>query len=220
MKKELLNLPRGTVYAMGATVGRFSSAVIVGVIPPTRVRDELGVEQLIDHPLLVLSEIPNYHYVGDGEIELSGVTSIEWAELVVREWDFYTHDQPCLAWVDPDTEFAREVARSKLRLRKNLKHGPELRTEVLREYFLERKIYFSPWLSVLPDEISGARWPDEGSDIRLQGKDFSLSALEQVVSRRPRASAQDNPPLGSWKVREQARRGLRTTKNDPHLGKL
>ena len=209
MKKELLKLPPNTVYGMGAHVGRFSSAVIVAAIP--------------DNPLLVLSEIPNYHYVGDGEIELSGVTSIEWAELVVREWDFYTHDQPCVAWVDPDTEFAREVARSKLRLRKNLRHGPELRTEILREYFLEHKIYFAPWLSVLPDEISGARWPDEASATsqqRVVGKDYSLNALEMVVSRRPKASVLDNPAPKTWLARQQLERGWTTTKTDPHLGKL
>lgn len=208
MKKELLNLPRHTQFAMGATVGRFSSAVIVGVLP--------------DHPLLVLSEIPNYHYVGDGEIELSGVTSIEWAELVVREWDFYAHDQPCIAWVDPDTEFAREVARSKLRLRKNIKRGPELRTEILREYFIERKIVFAPWLKVLPDEISGARWPDEaasGSNMRLPGKDFTLQSLEMIVSRRPIASVQDIPRTSTWIARQQVERGLTTTRSDPHLGK-
>lgn len=208
MKKELLNLPPITVYGMGAHVGRFSSAVIVAAIP--------------DNPLLVLSEIPNYHYVGDGEIELFGVTSIEWAELVVREWSFYTTDQPCVAWVDPDTEFAREVARSKLRLRKNLKKGAELRTEVLREYFLERKIYFAPWLSVLPDEISGARWPDEASassQIRVAGKDYTLNALEMIVSRRPRASAQDNPAPKTWIARQQVERGLTTIRTDPHLGK-
>jgi len=209
VKKELLNLPPDTVYGMGATVGRFSSAVIVA--------------QSIDNPLLVLSEIPNYHYVGDGEIELSGVTSIEWAELVVREWDFYAHDQPCLAWVDPDTEFAREVARSKSRLRKNLRHGPELCTEILREYFLEKKIYFAPWLTILPDEISGARWPDEATATyqeRATGKDYSLKALEMVVSRRPKASAMDKPTHQSWIVRQQLLRGLTTGRRDPHLGKL
>jgi hypothetical protein len=209
MKKEFLKLPYTTVYGLGAHVGRFSSAVIVAAIP--------------DHPLLVLSEIPNYHYVGDGEIELAGVTSVEWAELVVREWDFYAHDQPCLAWVDPDTEFAREVARSKLRLRRNLRHGPELRTEILREYFLERKIFFAPWLSILPAEIAAARWPDESAasyQIRATGKDFSLNALEMVVSRRPKASAVDNPAPNTWLARQQLERGLTTTKSDAHLGKL
>ena len=193
---------------MGAYTGRFSSAVILALIP--------------EYPLLVVEEIPNYHYVGDGEIELAGLTTVEWGELVVRTWRLYAGvEARCSAWVDPETEFLAEMKRCKLRLKRNLNHGPELRVEVLREYFHENKIYFAPWLTVLPNEVSRARWPPEESSVfqvRAKGQDYTLSALEQVVSRRPVASAIYHPDTVSLRMRLQAERGNQTVKVDPHLG--
>ena len=209
MKREWLRLPPETHFEMGAHVGRFSSAVILALIP--------------EYPVFVVSEIPNYHYVGDGEIELSGMTTIEWAEAVVREWHSFTRLTSCRAWVDPETEFAKEVMRSKLRLRKNLNRGPELRTEILREYFLEKKLYFAPWLTILPSEVSKAQWPPEailGRQARLVGSDYSLNALEQVISRRPRVRSTCSPAPSTFMARMQAERGIKTTKSDSHLGNL
>lgn len=207
MKREWLTLPRGATFEIGAHVGRFCSAVITAMIP--------------EHPLFVVSEIPNYHYVGDGEIELAGLTTVEWAELVVREWHSYAGTTACLAWVAPDTEFAKEVLRSKLRLRKNLGRGPELRTEILREYFLEKKIFFTPWLSILPAEVMKAHWPPEESSayqVRAVGSDYTLNALEMVVSRRPKARSIYSQPIATWKTRMQQERGILVAKSDSHLG--
>jgi hypothetical protein len=205
--REHLRLPDNTQFQMGAFTGRFSSAVIVGLIP--------------NHPVLVLEEIPNYHYVGDGEIELSGLTTVEWGELVVRTWHTYAGTTTAQAWVDPDTEFTKEMKRCKLRLRKNEGHGPELQTEVLREYFHENRILLAPWLSILPSEISRARWPAEESNayqVRARGQDYTLSALEQVISRRPTAKALRNQTKPHWITTRIQNANHSVTNSDPHMG--
>ena len=209
MTREHLRLPKNTQFQMGAFTGRFSSAVIIALLP--------------DHPVLVIEEIPNYHYVGDGEIELSGLTSVEWGELVVRTWHSYAGNTMAKAWVDPETEFTKEMKRCKLGLRKNVAHGPELQTEVLREYFHENKILLAPWLVILPSEISRARWPAEESSayqVRARGQDYTLSALEQVVSRRPAAKVFANPVTPHWITTriQAANHGI--SKSDSHLGNL
>ena len=211
MTRDHLRLPPSTTFQMGAYVGRFSSAVIIALIP--------------DHPVFIVEELPNYHYVGDGEIELAGMTTVEWGESVVRMFRFYAgKDARCHAWVDPDTEFGKEMKRCKLRLRKNLNHGPELRTEVLREYFHDNKIFYMPWLKTLPYEIQRAQWPAEESAAfheRLTGSDYSLSALEQVISRRPLATAIAPSTPSDFIARLRSDRGITANAvSDPHLGRL
>ena len=210
MTREHLRLPNDTQYQLGAFVGRFSSAVILALLP--------------GYPILVVEEIPNYHYVGDGEIELSGLTTVEWGELVVRTWRaFAGKDARCAAWVDPDTEFTKEMKRCKLRLKPNHHHGPELRTEVTREYFHDNKIYLAPWLTVLPNEIGRARWPPEESSafkVRATGQDYTLSALEQVISRRPLAKAAVKRPSTHWITKRIESSGGTHDRSDTHLGKM
>jgi hypothetical protein len=207
--RDHLRLPDETQFQMGAFVGRFSSAVILALIP--------------EHPVLVVDEVPNYHYVGDGEIELTGLSAVEWGESVVRQWRFYAGKEPARAWVDPDTEFQKEMKRCKLRLRRNLKHGPELQVTVLREYFQENRIMLAPWLDILPNEISRARWPAEESNayqVRSRGQDYTLSALEQVISRRPIAVSRGKPAQPHWITRRIQEANQWDTKTDAHLGKL
>lgn len=210
MTRAHLRLPETTEFQIGAHVGRFSSAVILALIP--------------HYPILVVSEIPNYHYVGDGEIELAGLTTVEWGEAVVREWrSFAGKDARCAAWVDPETEFSKEMRRCKLILRRNKGHGPELRTEVLREYFQDNKIFLAPWLKILPNEISRARWPAEESSaykVRATGQDYTLSALEQVVSRRPLAVPAEKPMTPHWIDQKIKAAGGVSGRFDSHLGGL
>lgn len=210
MKLEHLALPHYTEYGMGAFIGRFSSAVITAAIA--------------DYPLMVVAEIPNYHYVGDGEIELSGMTTVEWGESVVRTFkQIAGKDARCSAWVDPTTEFATELRRCKLIVKKNLKKGPELRTEVLREYFMDNLIMLMPWLTVLPYEIGRARWPDEASSddqVRATGQDYTLASLEHVVSRRPKSTeiADQKATTALEKIRQA--RVIKARSYDPHLGNM
>lgn len=208
MTRDHLRLPASTEFKLGAHVGRFSSAVILALIP--------------EYPVFVVEEIPNYHYVGDGEIELSGLTTVEWGELVVRTWRSYAGKEArCTALVDPDTQFSKEMARCKLRLRKNVNHGPELRCEVTREYFHDNKIFLMPWLTVLPSEISSARWPPEESSaykVRATGRDYTLLALEQVICRRPVAKAVEKPAISHWVEQRIRDNGGNIRKTDRHLG--
>lgn len=208
MTRDHLRLPASTEYRLGAHVGRFSSAVIVALIH--------GM------PLFAVEEIPNYHYVGDGEIELAGLTTVEWGELVVRTWRSYAgNDARCSAWVDQDTQFSKEMARCKLRLKKNLNHGAELRCEVTREYFHDNKIFLMPWLTVLPGEISSARWPPEESSaykIRATGRDYTLLALEQVVCRRPEAKSVQKSAATHWIRQRIEQSGGFSRQTDRHLG--
>ena len=210
MTRDHLRLPASTEYRLGAHVGRFSSAVILALIP--------------NYPVFVVEEIPNYHYVGDGEIELAGLTTVEWGELVVRTWRSYAGKEArCTALVDPDTQFSKEMARCKLRLRKNINHGPELRCEVTREYFHDNKIFLMPWLTVLPSEISSAQWPPEASSaykVRATGRDYTLLALEQVICRRPEAKAITKEAKPHWIAQKIREAGGATRKTDRHLGKL
>jgi hypothetical protein len=208
MKPGHLKLPPHTEYSMGAFIGRFSSAVIVAAIP--------------EYPLLAVAEIPNYHYVGDGEIELAGMTTVEWGELVVRTFrSLAGREARCSAWVSPDTEFASELRRCKLIVRRNVNHGPELRTEVLREYFMDNQILLMPWLDVLPYEIGRARWPDEAASayqVRAIGQDYTLAALEQATSRRPKSKEVVTYKATTFLETLRQQRNIAARKHDPHLG--
>lgn len=208
MTLEHLKLPSHTAFGMGAFIGRFSSAIVTAAIP--------------EYPLMVVAEIPNYHYVGDGEIELAGLTTVEWGELVVRTFkEIAGKDARCSAWVDPDTEFATELRRCKLIVKKNLKRGPELRTEVLREYFMDNQIMLMPWLTVLPYEIGRARWPDEASSadqVRATGQDYTLASLEHVASRRPKSTELAAQKATTALEQLRIARMVRAPNFDPHLG--
>lgn len=213
MKREHLRLPPNTEYSMGARLfGRFYSAVVLAAIP--------------DYPILVVSEIPNYHYVGDGEIELNGMTPIEWAETVVREFrSFAGKDARCSAWADPETEYDPDIRRrSKLYLRLNTTRGPQLRTSTTREYFQENQAFLMPWLKVLPHELGKASWPDNDSksyQLRVvDHNDYTLSALEQAISRRPRAKELATQKATSFLEQLRQARNIRTSKADPHLGRM
>lgn len=211
MKREHLSLPSHTEYSMGARLfGRFYSAVVLAAIP--------------EYPVMVVAEIPNYHYVGDGEIEEKGMTPVEWAESVVREFrSFAGKDARCSAWVDKETEYDPDVRRrSKLYLKLNKTRGPELRTSTTREYFQENRIVLMPWLKVLPYEIGRARWPDEGAktyQIRVADSgDFTLHALEQAISKRPRGTELAAQPTTSALEKIRLARNVSARKYDPHLG--
>jgi hypothetical protein len=212
MKREYLKLPAHTEYSMGARLfGRFYSAVILAAIP--------------EYPVLVVAEIPNYHYVGDGEIELNGMTPIEWAETVVREYrSFAGKDARCSAWADPETQYDPDVRRrSKLYLKVNLKRGPELRTSTLREYFQDNRVFLMPWLKTLPYEIGRAKWPDEAAksyQVRATDHDYTLSALEQAISRRPKGKSVATRKASTFLERLRQERNFSARKVDPHLGRM
>lgn len=197
---------------MGARLfGRFYSAVVLAAIP--------------EYPVLVVAEIPNYHYAGDGEIELAGMTPVEWAESVVREFrSFAGKDARCSAWVDPDTEYDPDVRRrSKLYVKPNMKRGPELRTSITREYFQDNRVFLMPWLKILPYELGRARWPDEVAksyQVRAVDHDYTLASLEQAISRRPKGTEVVAQKATSFLEQLRVSRNIQARKFDPHLGRM
>lgn len=215
LRREHLKLHQETTFAMGACAGRFCSAVILALQP--------------EMPVFVVDEVPNYHYVGDGEIELLGMSTVEWGELVVRTWAWWIAHakgpkvfERCSAWVDHRTEFIRDLKRCKLYLKKN-NRSPELRVEITREYFHTKTIFFAPWLDVLPNEISRARWPAEESttrQVRAQGQDYTLDSLEHVVSRRPVAEPLLSPVRTRYLDQYLRDHQFKPRTIDPHTGAL
>lgn len=213
MTREDLNLPDYTTYVMGLHAGRFGSAVITGVLPG-KTPDDLET-------VLVLDEIPNYQYVGDGQLETLPLTTQQWGDLVVDRWKYFVPLRYPAPWVDPETKFTKELRRCKMRLRLNVKRSPELRTSITKEYFALNQIKLMPWLSVLPHELFTAKWPEDdgGAAERETGKDFTLSALEHVLSRRPRPKTKPTQARSSFLenyFREHKRPDMR--RGDPHLG--
>lgn len=183
---EDLSIPNGWEIVSGADTGTFSSAGCVAFSP--------------DGDAFVLAELPNYRYVG-GSPELNeDLTIPEWSQQVVRTIaDLGGRPD---AWADKNSQFKREVANYGLHLM-GATHGVETRTEIAREYFTQNKIYFAPWLSVLPFEIENAQWPDEasaaGKFARVKDRDHSLDWLEHILARRPRgvSPVRSNTPI-SW----------------------
>lgn len=212
MTRDDLNLPEHTTYGMALHSGRFASAVIAAMIAGET--PELDVT-------LVVDEIPNYQYVGDGQIESLNMTTTQWGDLVVERWKFFAPRIYPTPWVDPETTFTKELRRCKMRLRRNVKRSPELRTQVTKEYFHLNKIKLAPWLSVLPAELFAAKWPEDdgGAAERETGRDFTLNALEHILSRRPRPKAAPAKTRSSF-LDEYFRKNKRVgpRRFDPHMG--
>lgn len=204
------NYPHGVMFYMGASVGRFCSAVICAVIPG-------------DDTVLVVAEEPNYHYVGDGEIEELGLTTTQWAEKVVARWRDFVPKRPAIAFVNEDNKFEKALKRSKLVIRKNLRRPAATRTEISREFFDMKLVRLMPWLNVLPYELQNAKWPPEASgrgSERVEGQDYTLSGLEHVLSRRPRPRKPRQKAQSTFLQKQLAKHQitLRGRGGDVHLG--
>lgn len=136
----------------------------------------------------VLEEFPNYHYTGDGTIELTGMTVSEWIRWFATRLRHYTKQSKNFAWADANTTFKTEVAHG-FRFKGN-KKDLELRTEITREYVRNRRLILMPWLEVIPYEMEEAHYPDHentmtGKFRRVKEKDHCLDGVEHVCSRRP-----------------------------------
>lgn len=212
MTRDDLNLPPNTTFVMGLHAGRFASAVIAAIISGATTEEDVA---------LVVAEVPNYQYVGDGQIESLNMSTTQWGDTVVDQWRYFAPTSYPAPWVDPETTFSKELRRCKMRLRRNIKRSPELRTQVAREYFHSNKIKLAPWLSVLPVELFAAKWPekDGGAAERETGSDYTLSALEHILSRRPRPRT-PAPQVKSTFLTEYYRKFKRVgpRRVDPHLG--
>lgn len=171
--REDLSVPDGWEVIAGADTGTYYSAGIVAFSP--------------DGEAFVLDEFPNYRYVaGEAERDES-LTIPEWARWVTDAAQRYHARGGYLA--DKNSQFKKELANYGMALIPST-HPLETRTEITREYFEHKRIWFAPWLEILPFEIENAEWPEEatlaGKFQRLKKKDHTLDWLEHILSRRPR----------------------------------
>lgn len=210
--RDDLKVPDGWDVVGGADTGTMFSGALVAFSP--------------SGDAFVLDEFPNYGYVS-GVIELSTETFPEWC---LRIWDRHqtlTGRGTCTLYADKNSQFKREASNQRgFHLYIEANNVPlEVRTEISREYFQHNKIWFAPWLRVLPFEIENAQWPAEatsgGKFARRKDRDHTLDGLEHILSRRPRGSGVSSiPPAGTWLkqflgTEPRAKRGS----GDPHLGR-
>lgn len=205
---EDLRIPRTHDIIAGADTGTYMSGLIASISP--------------DYDLYVLEEFPNYHYVGDGTIELTGITVREWMKGFATRMKFWTKKQKFGAWADANTTFKTEVGYG-LRFKMNHK-VLELRTEITREYTRNGRIHLMPWIAVLPYEMEEAKFPEQetagsGRYQRIKHKDHTLDCLEHICSRRPHPNFKDAPAKNrAIDAFVAAHRRPNSQGEDPHLG--
>lgn len=212
LTRDSVKIPRSWEIVAGGDTGTYMGGAI-GAISPR-------------YDLYILEEFPNYRYTGDGTIELIGMTVGEWMKwfaLSLRRW---TGQRKNAAWVDANTTFKTEIAHG-LRFRMNHK-DLELRTEITREYLRHGRLFFMPWLEVIPFEAEGCRYPDHesigsGKLKRLKEKDHCWDGVEHICSRRPHpdfAARLTKAKTGIHGLVEQYQNRPNVQKLDPHLGSL
>lgn len=206
-----LRIPDGWEVIGGADTGTMFSAVLCAFNPAG--------------DAFILAEFPNYGYVS-GIIELSTDTFPEWCGAVYSSHQALTGRPRCSLWADKNSQFKREAANQRdynLSLESNLV-PLEVRTEISREYFQHNKIYFAPWLRVLPFEVENAQWPEEatsgGKFARKKDRDHTLDCLEHILSKRPRGRWPTTAaPPKRWMERYLGQvPKLKNKVGDPHLG--
>lgn len=205
-------LPSSWTLLAGCDTGTYMSASLV-LFPPD------------SHHAFVLAEYPNYRYVG-GELELLGYSIPEWARLVLTGYQRFKPAASRLTlFADVNSQFKTELAHYGLNLLGN-NRKLELRVEIAREYFQNRRVWLAPWLSVLPYELERASWPDSTSSAgkfeRLKENDHTLDTIEHVLSRRPKHQSmlkEKREGMLAKHLREHKwRDGF--AKSDTHLGAL
>lgn len=207
-----LKIPRSWEIIAGADTGTYMSGLIAAISP--------------SYDLYALEEFPNYHYVGDGNIELLGWTVSEWRQRFARSLRRYTGQRRFHAWVDANTTFKTEIGNG-LSFKMNKKRL-ELRTEITREYVRNGRFHVAPWLEVLPYEMEEASFPEQetigGQFVRIKRKDHTLDCAEHICSRRPNPEFTEQPKeTGRHKaiqahLRQHSRMDRQDRYDDPHLG--
>lgn len=205
-----LRIPRSWSIIAGADTGTYMGGAICAVCPR--------------YELYVLEEFPNYHYTGDGTIELTGMTVGEWIKWFSSRLKHWTKERRVSAWVDANTTFKTEVGHG-FRFKMNRK-SLDLRTEILREYLRNRRLHLMPWLKVIPYEMEEAAFPEEetnsGKYVRIKKKDHCLDGVEHAASRRPHPDLEQS--LSQVRHKMQAvidrNRRIEVSHVDPHMGAL
>jgi hypothetical protein len=202
-----LRLPSHWEIIGGADTGAFTSGLLVGF-------DE-------DGNLFVLAEFPNYAYKADGKPEVDeGLTIAGWAAWI-RSERAKLHNGTTY-WADSNSQWKNELRNHGVHLFGN-STTRETRVSILREYFAQGKIFFAPWLKILPYELENARWPEEASALgkfeRIKHNDHTLDPLEHIASKRPRGRLAIEPKstYGTFIESQMAAQGVKIRKErDQH----
>jgi hypothetical protein len=204
--RERLVIPSDWEIVGGADTGTYYSAGLVAFDPS-------GIAYVLD-------EFPNYRYIA-GDAERDEQLSIpQWATRVANR--IASLGGRSALWADPNSQFKGELRNYGLTLLP-ARAPVESRTEVAREYFEHNRIWFAPWITVLPFEIENAAWPEEaslsGKFARIKDRDHSLDWLEHILARRPFGRPRRSPDrFGSW-LKAQYGKNRREAGN-VHLGAL
>lgn len=199
-----LVIPAGWEVVCGADTGTYYSSVAVAFSP--------------SGDAFVIDEWPNYRYIA-GAPERDETLSIpEWAGQLTRR--LRGLGARGLFWADPNTQFKGELKNYGMMLLPQ-KVPVETRTEITREYFQHGRIWFAPWLSVLPFEIENAAWPEEstasGKFARVKDRDHTLDCLEHVLAKRPYGRVpESSKSKGTWLASQGYRK---RREGNIHLGK-
>ncbi len=207
--RENVKWPKHWEVLAGSDTGTFYSAALVGF-------NEQGDG-------FVLDELPNYRYVA-GQIEVDpSITIPQWASRFLdtaERWKCKPH-----AFADPNSQFKRELRLQGITLLTGTPQR-ETRTEVTREYFQNGRIWFMPWLEVLPYECERAQYPEQvtggGKMERVKKDDHTLDPLEHVLSKRPHSEPVPKKARRRWidHLLEAGARPKILGPADPHWGTL
>lgn len=180
-----LRIPSGWEIVGGADTGTHYTALLVAFSP--------------DGEAFVLDEFPNYRYVA-GATERDEQLSIPtWARGVTNR-TLSLGGRPSF-WADQNSQFKGELKNYGIHLLP-ASAPVETRTEVAREYFEHNRIWFAPWVTVLPFEVENASWPEEaslsGKFARVKDRDHTLDCLEHILARRPYGRTLSSPTFQGW----------------------
>lgn len=180
-----LVIPDGWEIVGGADTGTFYSAGLVAFSP--------------NGEAFVIDEFPNYRYIAGTPERDEQLTIPQWAAGVSHRV-LSLGGRPNF-WADANSQFKGELRNYGVFLLP-ARAPVETRTEVAREYFQHNRIYFAPWITVLPFEVENASWPEEaslsGKFSRVKDRDHSLDWLEHILARRPFGRARSPAIHSSW----------------------
>lgn len=200
---EGLTIPDGWTVEGACDTGAHTGGLLVAVNP--------------EGDAFVLAEFPNYHYVNT-EIELDESTSIpQWAGQITGGMQHFGVRH---LWADKNSQFKHELRNYGIYLL-GATTGLEARTEITRTYLQQGKLWFAPWLRILPYELELAQWPEEstvtGKFQRIKRNDHTLDCLEHILARHPRGSVRTAQPFGSWAGSQGYK--SKTAYGNVHLGR-
>jgi hypothetical protein len=169
---ETLRIPPNWTVVGGADTGGFYSAGLIAFDP--------------DGTAFVLQEWPNYRYLSGAPERDDELTIPRWAHTILSASQRFGGHGLFLA--DRNSQFKHELKNYGVNLWPGV-DSQETRTEIAREYLQQNKVFFAPWLTVLPFEIENAAWPEEASATgafkRVKDRDHTLDWFEHILGKRP-----------------------------------